>query len=84
MYSTVLLVPWAVTVMGLEVMGLPLPKRPIWLKGAGLQEAGRQTAVMLAAPGKTGVTAPAPAPMVWGVVERNSRARPVMGTWLVS
>jgi hypothetical protein len=47
----VLLVPVAVTVMPLEVMGLPLPRRPIWLKADGLQVPGWQTAVMVAVPG---------------------------------
>src|SRR3981189_486166 len=74
----VLLLPGAVTVIGLEVTGLPLPNRPIWLNGEGLQLGGWQTAVIAAAPGKVGVTVPpAAAGIVVGVVDSNSRVRPV-------
>jgi hypothetical protein len=78
MYRFVLLVPGAVTVIGFEVTGFPLPNRPIWLKGEGLQLGGWQTAVIAAAPGKMGVTVPAAAAgIVVGVVDSNSRLRPV-------
>lgn len=79
-----LLVPTALTVMGLEVMGLPLPKSPIWLNGAVLQLVGWQTAVMSAVPGKSGVTDPIAAGIVCGVVELNSKARPLIGLPRVS
>src|SRR5260370_30970281 len=72
------LVPGAVTVIGLEVTGFPLPNRPIWLNGEGLQPGGWQTAVIAADPGKVGVTVPAAtAGIVVGVVDSNSRVRPV-------
>src|SRR5579871_4181435 len=59
-------------------MGLPLPKRPIWLKEDELQLGGWQIAVIEAAPGKSGVTVPPEAAgMVVGAVETNSRLRPV-------
>jgi hypothetical protein len=78
MYKFVLLVPGAVTVMGLDVTGLPLPKRPIWLNGDGLQVGGWHTAVIAAAPGNIGVTVPVEAAgIVVGVVDSNSRATPV-------
>src|SRR5882757_6386691 len=77
-YRFVLLVPGAVTVIGFEVTGFPLPNRPIWLNGEGLQLGGWQTAVIAAAPGKVGVTVPpATAGIVVGVVDSNSRLRPV-------
>ena len=42
MYKTVLLVPTALIVMGLEVRVLPFPKSPpIWPKGAGLHTGRR-------------------------------------------
>ena len=67
--------PGAVTVIGFEVTGFPLPNRPIWLNGEGLQLGGWQTAVIAAAPGKMGVTVPAAAAgIVVGVVDSNSRA----------
>src|SRR3981081_1029032 len=70
--------PGAVTVIGFEVTGFPLPNRPIWLKGEGLQLGGWHTAVIAAAPGKRGVTVPAAtAGIVVGVVDSNSRLRPV-------
>ena len=65
--------------IGFEVTGFPLPNRPIWLNGEGLQLGGWQTAVIAAAPGKAGVTVPAvTAGIVVGVVDSNSRLRPVM------
>src|SRR3981189_2081199 len=74
----VLLLPGAVTVTGFEVTGFPLPNRPIWLNGEGLQLGGWQTAVIAAAPGNVGVTVPpAAAGIVVGVVDSNSRVRPV-------
>src|SRR5260370_42018450 len=78
MYRLVLLVPGAVTVMGLEVTGFPLPNNPIWLNGEGLQLGGWQTAVIAAAPGKIGDTDPAAAAgIVVGGVDSNSSDRPV-------
>ena len=78
MYRFVLLMPGAVTVIGFEVTGFPLPNRPIWLNGEGLQLGGWHTAVIAAAPGKMGVTVPAAAAgIVVGVVDSNSRLRPV-------
>ncbi len=68
----------------LEVTVLPLPKRPIWLKGEVLQLGGWQMAVMEAEPGKVGVMAAEPAPMVVGVVETYSSVRLVRGAPRVS
>ena len=52
----------------------PLQHAPDW----GLQPGGWQTAVIAAAPGKVGVTVPpAAAGIVVGVVDSNSRVRPV-------
>jgi hypothetical protein len=71
--------PGAVTVTGFDVTAFPLPKRPIWLNGEGLQLGGWQTAVIAAVPGKMGVTVPADAAgIVVGVVDSNSRGTPVM------
>ena len=78
MYRFVLFVPGAVTVTGFDVTGLPLPNKPIWLNGEGLQLGGWQIAVIAAAPGKVGVTVPAEAAgIVVGVVDSNSSATPV-------
>jgi hypothetical protein len=75
---TVLLLPAAVTVIGFDVTGLPFPNSPIWLNGAGLHAEGRQTAVMFAEPGNSGVTDPTDGGIVCGVVELNSTASPVI------
>ncbi len=81
----VLLVPGAVTVTGFEVTAFPLPNSPIWLNGEELQLGGWQTAVIAAAPGKMGVTVPpAAAGIVVGVVDSNSRVRPVRTLLFVS
>jgi hypothetical protein len=78
MYRFVLLGPGAVTVIAFEVTGFPFPNRPIWLNGEGLQLGGWHAAVIAAAPGKMGVTVPpAAAGIVVGVVDSNSRDRPV-------
>ena len=78
MYRFVLLTPGAVTVIGFEVTAFPLPNRPIWLNGEGLQLGGWHIAVIAAAPGKRGVTVPAvTAGIVVGVVDSNSSATPV-------
>jgi hypothetical protein len=77
-YRFVLLMPGAVTVIGFEVTALPLPNKPIWLNGEGLQLGGWQIAVIAAAPGKVGVTDPVEAAgIVVGVVDSNSRLKPV-------
>src|SRR5882757_6506181 len=84
-YRFVLLVPGAVTVIGFDVTGAPLPNKPIWLNGEGLQPGGWHTAVIAADPGKSGVTVPpAAAGIVVGVVDSNSRVRPVRTLPLVS
>ena len=76
--GAVLFWPGVVTVMGFDVMGLPLPKRPIWLNGDGLQLGGWQMAVMEAAAGEAGRDGAAEAAgMVVGAVETYSRLRPV-------
>jgi hypothetical protein len=85
MYRFVLLGPGDVTVIGFDVTAFPLPNRPIWLNGEGLQLGGWQTAVIAAAPGKIGVTVPADAAgIVVGVVDSNSRGTPVMMLLFVS
>ena len=76
--------PVAVTWMPFEVIGLPLPYKPIWLNGDELQLDGWQTAVIVAEPGNAGVTEPDDAGMVVGVVELNSSATPVSVTPFVS
>src|SRR6185312_2830031 len=78
------LVPGATTSTEFDAMGTPLPCRPIWLYGAGLQVSGWQRAVMEAAPARVGVMVLVPAGMVVGVVETYSRERPVMGLPWVS
>ena len=84
-HSCVLFAPGVVTLTGFEATGLPLPKRPIWLLGEGLQFGGWQIAVMEAAPGNVGVTVPVEAAgIVVGVVERKSSARPVSVLPLIS
>jgi hypothetical protein len=70
--------------MPLEVIGLPLPSRPIWLNPEGLQVPGWHTAVIVAEPGYRGVTEPAPPGINCCSVELYSSARPVMGLLLVS
>src|SRR6185312_876742 len=77
MYSTVALLPGAVIWMPFDVSGSPLPNKPIWLNGAVLQLEGWHTAVIVAEPGRLGETVPAPAEIVEGVVELNSRLMPV-------
>src|SRR5271168_2846038 len=85
MYRFVLFGPGAMTVTGFDVTGFPLPYKPIWLNGEGLQLGGWQAAVIAAAPGKMGVTVPAAtAGIVVGVVDSNSRARPVRTVPLMS
>ena len=82
-YSTVLFVPGAVMFTEFEVIGLPLPNRPIWLYDAELQFGGWQIAEIEAAPAKVGVTVE-PAGIVVGDVETYSSVSPVRVTFLVS
>ena len=84
MYSTVAFVPGVMSVTPFEVMGLPLPNKPIWLNGAELQVGGWQTAVIVAAPGKVGEIDPPAAAIVVGLVETKVRFAPMIGTLLVS
>jgi hypothetical protein len=84
MYRTVLLVPGATKSTELEVTGLPLPKRPIWLYEAVLQDGGWQMAVIAVAPARGGTTEPEPAGIVVGDVDTYSRFKPVSATPFVS
>ena len=83
MYSTVLLVPGEVMFTAFEVIGLPLPNRPIWLYDEELQLGGWQIALIEAAPAKDGVTVE-PAGIVVGAVETYESSSPVRVTPLVS
>jgi len=68
-----------------EVMGFPLPNRPIWLYCDGLQPGGWHIAVIEAAPANGGVTVPPPAAgIVVGVVDTYSSESPVRMTPFVS
>ena len=82
-YSTVLFVPGAVMFTEFEVIGLPLPNRPIWLYDAELQFGGWQIAEIEAVQAKVGVTVE-PAGIVVGDVETYSSVSPVRVTPLVS
>src|ERR1700734_3263146 len=80
MYNTVLFVPGVVMSIAFETTGLPLPNKPIWLKGELLQVGGWQTATIDPAPGKIGVAVEAPVVSVVGVVDSNVRFTPVSVT----
>jgi hypothetical protein len=76
-YNTVLFVPGVVISIAFETTALPLPYKPIWLKGELLQFGGWQTATIDPAPGKIGVAVEGPAVSVVGVVDSKVRFTPV-------